>query len=317
MRRKWSDSEIQFLKKNWGIMPFEQITGTLERSNDSVLRKARRLGLDVRKKEEEKVKRKWKPEEDAYILENYKREPTAEISRHLRRTEPAIRKRALYLGVAGEMVRWSEKEEEFLKEKWGILNLDTIAKKLNRSKNSVVAKAYQMSLREQVTANGAYLTPSNISGILNVNIRTLYTWIRKGLIKYRRFKVGRKTKYQITIDSFCRFLEGNRDKWNSNEADIVLIKMYLVSYSIAEDGNLILKENSSKWLDEKIKADKQGYRKLLKPWTTNEEKMLLHLIDKGLTYSDIGAMLGRSVGSVKSRVYLLRDMAGLKYAGAS
>jgi DNA-binding CsgD family transcriptional regulator len=315
MGKNWTCQEIQYLKESWGKIPLKQIMGGLQRTEDSVMRKARRLGLNVRKLEEEMLKKKWSKEEDHFIVENYKMLKTESISRHLKRTVTAIRKRAVYLGIGGEAVRWTAEEAEYLKERWGIVNLDTIAKKLNRSRNSVILKAYQMSLREQVAANGVYLTPADISSILNINIRTLYTWIRNGMIKHRKFKVGNKKKYQISVDAFCKFIEDYQNKWNSMEADIDLIKSYYVSYFICEDGTLTLRGSASRWLEKKIIEDKQGYKKLLKPWTCKEENLLLNLLEEGYSYKEMCHKLGRTIGSTKTKLYMLKSKANCQLAG--
>lgn len=307
MGKHWSQNEIQYLMLNWNKISYKEIMEELNRTQDSIIRKARRVGLNVCKMEDEMLKRKWSKEEDQTIIEKYRISTPEEISLHLKRTVSAIRKRALYLGVADKVTRWSMKEEEFLMEKWGISNLENIAKRLNRSINSVMLKAYQMSLREQIKANGSYFTPIDISNILNINIRTLYTWMRNGLIKNRKFKVGKKTKYQISVDDFCKFIEDYQCKWNSNEADISLIKCYYVSYLICEDGSLKIREEPSRWLDEKIIRDKQEYRKLMKPWTTNEVRELLHMLGEGYSYKEICGKLGRTMGSTKTKIYMLKS----------
>ncbi|MHB8062878.1 MAG: helix-turn-helix transcriptional regulator [Ruminiclostridium sp.] len=306
MRKNWTQQEIQYLIENWNTTSLKKIMEQLDRTEDSVMRKVRRVGLNVCKLENEKLKRKWSKEEDQIIIEYYKVLAPINISNQIKRSVSAIRKRAIYLGVADKVTRWSTKEEELLKEKWGISNLDTIAKRLNRSKNSITLKAYQMSLREQINANGLYFTPTDISKILNVNIRTLYSWMRNGLIIFKKFKVGKKTKYQITVDSFCSFIKNYQSKWNSEEADIELIKCYYVSYFICEDGSLTIKEGSIQWLEEKIKRDIREYRKQMKPWTTFEEKELLRMLEEGYSHKEICSELGRSMSSTKTRIYMLK-----------
>jgi len=321
MKRIWTQEEVHYLIEKWGRVPLEQIMEALDRTEDSVMRKARRLGLDVHKKEEDVLKRKWSKEEDNFIIENYKVLSSKEISQHLNRTASAIRKRALALGISGTVNRWSEEEENFLKEKWGILNVDAVAKKLNRSRNAILLKAYQMSLREQITANGAYLTPNDISSILGVNTRTLYSWIYKGKIRHRRFKVGKKKKYQITVDAFCEFLEKYQDKWDSQKADLQQIKAYYVSYFITSDNTLTIRGELPKWLKKKIERDKQGFKELMKPWTTKEEEELLLMVESKYTYKDISLIFGRSIESVKTKLYMLNkqnsELATALEAGAS
>jgi len=315
MKKKWTYEEIQYLRENWNIKPFRDIMASLDRTEDSIMRKAGRLALDIRKKEEDLKKRKWTEEEDEFIINHYKKMSSVEISSHINRTASSIRKRARVLKISNPVTHWTRVEEDFLFEKWGIISVDSIAKQLNRSRNAVLLKAYQMSLREQVTANGTYLTPVVISNILNVNVRTLYTWIRNGLIRYRKFKVGKKAKYQITVDAFCKFIKDHQDKWNSKEADIGLIKSYYASYFICEDGALMFREEPIKWLEEKIARDRREYRELMKPWTTKEEKELLHMLEVGYSHREICYKLGRSMGSTKTKIYTLKSRDNCQIAG--
>ncbi|MGE5632223.1 MAG: helix-turn-helix transcriptional regulator [Caulobacteraceae bacterium] len=305
MRKYWTRQEIEYIEKNWGTTSLAQIMEDLGRSEDSIMRKARRLGLDVHKTEGDKLKKKWSSGEDDFIIKNYKVLTVEEISQYLNRTVSAIRKRALALGVTKEVNRWSLEEENFLKEKWGIINLDTIAQKLNRSRNSVLLKAHQLSLREQVTASGIYLTPNDISSILGVNIRTLYSWIWNGMIGHRKFKVGKKKKYQIAVEHLCEFMEKNQDKWNSQKADLGQIKSYYTAYFIARNNTLNIKRGMPEWMAQKIERDKEGFKELIKPWTTKEEQELLQMVKQKYTYKEICLILGRSIESVKTKLYLL------------
>lgn len=305
MKKNWIQQEMQYLQENWGKTSLAQIMQSLGRTEDSVLRKARRLGLDVSKPKEDILKKRWSCEEDNFIIENYRLLAVEEISLQIGRTVPAIRKRALALGVTGEVNRWSQEEMEFLNEKWGILNLETIAKRLNRTRNSVLLKAHQMSLREQVAANGIYLTPNDISSILGINIRTLYSWIWNGSMGYRKLKVGKKRKYQIAVEDLCEFIEKHQDKWNSQKADIRQIKSYYASYFIARNNTLTIREEIPKWMSEKIERDKEGFKEPLKPWTTKEELELLQMVEDNYTYKDICTNLGRSIESVKAKLHLL------------
>lgn len=316
MKKKWTQAEEQYLKEAWDKASPVQIMESLGRTEDSVMRKAKRLGLNVNKAEEDMVKKRWSEEEDSVIIENYKELEVETISQQLGRSVSAIRKRALALGITGKVNRWSDEEMEFLDEKWGILNLDTIAKKLNRSRNSVLLKAHQMSLRDQVAANGAYLTPNDISSILGINIRTLYSWIWNGNMGYRKFKVGKRKKYQIAVEDLCEFIEKNQDKWNSQNADIMQIKSYYSSYFITRNNNVTIRGEMPKWIAEKIERDKEGFKEHLKPWTTREELELLLLVEQKYTYKEICAYLSRSVESVKAKLHLLykqRSKRGCMY----
>jgi len=305
MKKKWVREEVQYLLDSWDKESPEKIMEYLGRSEDSVMRKARRLGLNVNKAEDELLKKRWTKEEDNYIIENYGVLTAAEISKKLGRSVYALRKRAIAIGVTCEAKRWSTEEMDFLNEKWGILNLDTIAQKLNRSRNSILIKAYQMSLREQAAANGAYFTPNDVSSILGINIRTLYSWIWNGCMGHRKFRVGKKKKYQITVEDLCRFIEEHQNKWNSQKADITQIKSYYTSYFIARNNTMTIRDEMPDWMQEKIARDKDGFREHFKPWTTKEELELLKLVEMKYTYKEICVRLDRSVESVKAKLYLL------------
>jgi len=306
MRRNWAEQEIGYLINNWDMSSLNSIMEYLGRSQDSIIRKARRLGLNVCKVEEDILKKKWSSEEDQAIIGKYKELTPKELSQLLDRSVCAVKKRAATLGVANTVSRWTPTEEEYLKEKWGIYNIDTVAKKLNRSRNSVLLKAYQMSLRDQVNANGLFFTPSEISEILNVNIRTIYSWLDNGLIRYKVLRVGKRAKYQISVDYFCEFIENYQNKWNAIEADIDLIRSYYVTYALVDEGNLTFKEESTRWLEEKVSKDKHDFKKLMKPWTTKEERELINMVKEGFTHQEICLKLGRSIASTKAKTFLLR-----------
>jgi DNA-binding CsgD family transcriptional regulator len=305
MKKRWTQTEEQYLKDVWGTVSLAEIMKSLGRTEDSVMRKAHRLDLDTGKSDEDMMKKRWSREEDNFITENYKSIDVEAISQQLGRTVSAVRKRASALGLAERTNRWSNEEMEFLNDKWGILNLDTIAKKLNRSRNSVLLKAHKMSLRDQVAANGIFLTPNDVSSILGINIRTLYSWIWNGNIGYRKFKVGKKRKYQIAVEDLCEFIKNNQNKWNSQNADIIQIKSYYSSYFISKSNNVKIRGEMPKWIADKIERDKAGFRQHLKPWTTQEELELLSMAEQKYTYKEICANLNRSVESVKTKLYLL------------
>ena len=145
----------------------------LNRTKDSIVRKAIRIGLDTRKKEEDLLRLRWDTKSDNYIIKNYKKQTFAQIGKILNRSATAVRKRATYLGITVTVKKWTE-EEEYLYENWGIRNVNYIAKRINRSKDGVLLKAYNLGLREQIIANGAYSTPPDIEEILVIPIRTIY-----------------------------------------------------------------------------------------------------------------------------------------------
>lgn len=260
MYKGWTDDEVNLLISNWGCNRLEDLKSILNRSEDSIIRKARRLGIDVRKKEEDKIVKSWTSEEDNYLRENYGAVSLKDMSKHLRRTSTSISKRVKFLGIRKNIPRWTEEEEDYLQEMWGVYCIESIAKKLRRTKESILIKAHKLDLRQQVLANGAYLTPNDIADITGINLRTLYSWIREGKIEHKKFRVGKKRKYQIAPESLLKFLENYPDKWNTKEADLSIIKAYTSSYLITSDNNFVLKDRNPKWLEEKIMHDNEKYK---------------------------------------------------------
>ena len=222
--KHWSIEDVDYLKNNWHNNSIEALMLKLNRTKDSVFRKAIRIGLNTRKKEEDLLRIRWDKKSDNYIIKNYKKQTSAQIGKILNRSATVVRKRAAYLGITGTVKKWTEEEEEYLYENWGVRNINTIAKKLNRSRNAVLLKAHYLGLREQIIANGAYLTPPDIEEILGIPIRTIYNWIWIGKLTCKKFNVGKRKKYQINPSEFCKFLELNQGSWNTQNADITLPK---------------------------------------------------------------------------------------------
>lgn len=266
MKKRWTPEELEYLKNNWNLLSLTEIITALDRTEDSITRKARRLNIDTRKKTEDKLVKTWTDEEDQCLINNYGIMSNKEISEIVNRSGTAISKRAKALNISNTLNRWTKKEEIYLEEKWGVISVEAIAKKLTKSKNSILLKAWNMNLRKQATSDGAYLTPPEISIITGISLSTVYSYIRKNKIKHKKFKVGNKMKYQILPKSLLVFLEKYKKDWNTQFADIDLIKSYFSSYFVAS-GNVIIKENIPEWLINKIIQEE----KLFKPNAKFEE----------------------------------------------
>ena len=66
-------------------------------------------------------------------------------------------------------------------------------------------------------------------------------------------------KYQILPKSLLVFLEKYKKDWNTQFADIDLIKSYFSSYLVAS-GNVIIKENIPEWLINKIIQEEKLFK---------------------------------------------------------
>jgi DNA-binding CsgD family transcriptional regulator len=295
---RWTFEDEKYLQDNWRQADLSFIVKTLNRTENSVIKKAQRIGLDTLKAPDKHLKKKWTAAEEKILQEYYSVKPICELLGFLPdRTKDSVIKKAKQLGINSENRHWSEEEILYLEEKWGVIPVENIAKKLGRTKNGVLLKAHKIGLREQVIANGEYLTPKDIATILGAGTRTVYNWMGKGYLKYRRLKINSVKKYQITIDNFNLFLENYQDKWDSRTADIKYINSCFITGS--HKGT----SQTPEWLESKIKLDKQKKSQLCrKQWTVKEEATLKSMINTGKTYREIAELLDRSFYSVQGKV---------------
>jgi DNA-binding CsgD family transcriptional regulator len=304
----WDKQEELYLLENWKVKSLHEIIDHLNKTENSVIRKARRLVLDVSKDTDELIKKKWTKEDDKFLIENYHILPLTIILEKLNRNKNSILKRSQFLGISRELRRWTPYEINYLKENWGIRNVNYIAKKIDRTPDAVLLKAHQLSLKEQVLANGYFLTPKCISDILNINIRKIYVYMLHNKLIHRKLKVGKKYKYQITIDAFLDFLKNNLQEWNSKNSNIQLIKSYYSSHYITKNNNFSVSIQIPDWLEQKIENDKNNIylERLNLKWTKYEDILLMSLTKKGCTFNEISKHIKRSHSSVKTRFYTIR-----------
>jgi|GEM_PF-911736 len=298
MVKKWSQEEQSYLVENWGQVDLRVVMEVLDRSYDSIVRKAQRLGLDTDKYPKEYLTNRWTEHEESILYNFYQIKPMNELTLLLpNRTRESIIKKAKQLGLNCENRHWLEEEVTYLEEKWGVMTIENIAKKLARTKNAVLLKAHKIGLREQIIANGEYLTPKDISTILAVGTRTVYNWMDNNYLKYKRFKINSVKKYQISIDNFKLFVEEYQDKWNTRTADIKFINS---CYTTCRD-----KTNTQlpEWLLQKIKLDKEKKLPISrKQWTVKEEIAVKSMINVGKTCKEIAQLLNRSFYSVQDKI---------------
>jgi len=255
MKKKWETTEVEYLTNYWNRLCLSEFIISLDRTADSITRKARRLNLNTCKKEEDKLQKNWKLEEDTYLIDNYGVISNKEISVNINRGYSAISKRAKVLKISNTITRWNEVDIGYLEEKWGIVSVEAIAKTLKRSRCSILIKAWHINLRNQATASGVYLTPPEVSTMTGICLSTLYSYIKKDKIKYKKFKTGNRRKYQISPISLLVYLEKYKDDWNAQDVDIPQIKSYFSSYVIIS-GQFIVKNNIPEWFINKVIQDR-------------------------------------------------------------
>ena len=303
----WETKDESYLLNNWEIKSLPEIMEFLDKSHNSVIRKAGRMGLNICKDPTTNLKRKWTIIEDTYMFNNYNSFPLEELTKHLNRTRQSIIKRAQYLELSTKLKRWTEVEINFLKEYWGLMTIQNISKKLKRTMTAVSLKACQLHLREQIIGNGCFLTAPYISDILNIRVRTIYHYMVNDRLHFRKFPVGKIFKYQISIDSFLEFLENNSTLWNSNTANMKIIGAYYSCYNMKKNEMFSITTSLPTWLKIKIQYDSSNIllnHNNLK-WTNLEDKLLCDLKKRGCSLDIISVTLHRTSSAIKTRIYVL------------
>lgn len=91
MRKQWTETDINFLKQNYGLLSLNEISEKLNTTTSSVKRKAQREGI--------MSPRCWTEQEIQYLKDNYKTKTYKELSQALNRTKTAIDLKINRLGL--------------------------------------------------------------------------------------------------------------------------------------------------------------------------------------------------------------------------
>lgn len=182
--------------------------------------------------------------------------------------------------------RWTREEKQYLEDNWGTYSIQTLAKNLERSENSVLMMKERLRLGRFLD-NGEYVTYSQllqaIYGIKGAgNAYRLPKKeknfpIRKKRVRNQNFKV-------VYLNDFWKWAEENKR---------------LIDFSKMEE-NILGKEPN--WVKRKRRIDYECQVNT-SSWTKTEDMKLQRMIEKyEYTYTDIACSLNRTEGAVKRRL---------------
>ena len=110
--------------------------------------------------------------------------------------------------------KWTQKEEDFLFENWGVFNISFIATSLKRSKGAVRCKASRMGLGS-AAENSEKIHLAEVCRLVHRNKNTLKTtWVRRGLVIT---KLGRYS--MIDQVNLAKVMKNNPEIWDATECD--------------------------------------------------------------------------------------------------
>lgn len=188
--------------------------------------------------------------------------------------------------------KWTQEELDFLEEKWGVLSKKLIAKKLNRSLNSVIVKAVRLGLGGYINARDEIT--------LNLLINTLgyknsYSWVSKKFenhnIPIKKMKIIDKSVKMVNINEFWKWAEKNKE---------------ILNFADFEEGAL---GKEPLWVKEKRNIDKNSLNKINRNrlWTKYEEQLLISKVKSmRYTYKELSKEFNRTEGAIKSRLNKLQ-----------
>lgn len=188
--------------------------------------------------------------------------------------------------------KWTQEELDFLEEKWGVLSKNLIAKKLNRSLNSVIVKAVRLGLGRYINARDEIT--------LNLLINTLgyknsYSWVSKKFenhnIPIKKIKIIDKSVKMVNINEFWKWAEKNKE---------------ILNFADFEEGAL---GKEPLWVKEKRNIDKNSLNKINRNrlWTKYEEQLLISKVKSmRYTYEELSKEFNRTEGAIKSRLNKLQ-----------
>ena len=186
--------------------------------------------------------------------------------------------------------KWTKEEREYLKENWGSIKVDTIAKTLKRSKKAIENQAYYLGLGTQMK----WYSPREIADILGVHLSTIKRYMDEGKLESVRDKT--KNKRRMSSEQQIRtFMKKHQDLWDTRK---VTINLYT---------------NEVKWYKEKMERDKQRPLKRNSSYTETETKILIDRYRRGWSMEDIAKELSRNKKSIYNRLSKIDFGRNYKY----
>jgi hypothetical protein len=178
--------------------------------------------------------------------------------------------------------KWTEEDLNFLKNNLGMISLSAIATRLNRTRDAVTMKTYRLGIGKTKHFVGM-LTIGELANLLKVERNTVKCWVdRHGLDCIKKTTRYNKKFYFINAEKFWSWAKENQSK-----LDFLKIEL-----------NSIPPEPS--WVKD-ARLSNPFRKKNYKPWTTQENRMLVDLIQNGLSYKEVGERLGRTLYSIEKQ----------------
>jgi hypothetical protein len=185
---------------------------------------------------------------------------------------------------------WTEREIEYLEDKWGYKSVNAMARSLNRSPVAVILKAKRLG-KTSIYTSGDYLSANRVARLMKVDIHTVTDyWIAKKGLKCSRKPMRLKRRIIIIrLDDLVDFLKNHPGLWDSRK---------LVLHGLGFE---------YEWLRGKRILDRFEPSRKLKLWTKAEDARALFLFySQNKSLKEVSEIMGRSKGGVERRLSRIR-----------
>lgn len=235
------------------------------------------------------------------------------------------------------MKRWTQQEDDYLSDNWGIATFQKMAKRLNRSAQAIEFRGMKLGLGPTRDALG-FINAGQLASSCNVDFHTVTDyWILKLGLKARKRATRNDFQFwQIKINDFWSWAKQHRKEINFSriEKDALVPEPEWVELERKRDYKEIPKKRFAKWtafedlrlinlfntgktyneisqimdrprsgcehrLFRLAKENKATIRKIILPWQDEETNMMLQMDKKGFTDEQIAYELGREVSHIR------------------
>lgn len=175
--------------------------------------------------------------------------------------------------------QWTKEEEQYITKMSEKYSDSWMAKKLNRTVNSVKCKRVMMGICSY-TDQTDKLTGSEIGRLVGVDKSSIYTtWVRNGFVLQT---LGRNKV--ASEEEVVKFMKQHPELWKASKCDYYFFMRY-------------------KWFTDRLQRERGGIEKYVsyrnyRRWTPNEVSRVKMLMRRGLTHKEIAEQIGRSKQSV-------------------
>lgn len=237
----------------------------------------------------------WTPEDELFIREHWESMSDKDMAAAMNRPGHSVLNARNRLGlfrrqgsVGVQRTAWTAEEETYLMDKWGLVAVPSIAKKLGRTVNAVVVRAQRLGLGAVLDA-GDYVTFNQLMRTLTDNAQSysyqMKSWVENRGMPVHRKRVVNNTFRVVYLDEFWEWAEQHRS---------------FIDFSKLEP--LALGKEPG-WVAVQRKIDFVAFANQRKdPWTPQEDQRLSYLLKQHkYTWAEISRELKRSAGAIQRR----------------